>query len=155
MTQLIQAAALGATSVAQSVLGANVAGTGPAFSAYRNSSQTISALATIAQDVKQYDTANALSAGIFTAPVAGYYWFNGLCANATTPCLMQMRFKKNASEYYYSAYSTGNVNSAAVTAQIYLALNDTVELQVSQSVSQSIATGLAGNFFQGALVRST
>lgn len=130
-------------------------GQGPAFSVYRNSGQTVSTMATIAADAEQYDTHNAVASGVFTAPVAGYYMFVGMCANSTTPCLMTGRFKKNASEYYYGVtYPTGNVNSTSVTAIIYLALNDTVEFQVQQSTSQSISTGLGGNYFQGCMLRA-
>lgn len=141
--------------VTQSKLAANVAANGPAFSVYRNTSQTISTYATVAADAKQYDTANAVSAGVFTAPVAGYYQFNGGVVVSTTACTAVLRFSKNSgAEMYYGTYVIGNVNAVAHSALIYLAAGDTVAMQVQFSVSQSVATGVGGNYFQGFLARS-
>jgi hypothetical protein len=129
----------------------------PAFSAYRSTGQTIgSTFATIGCDAEEYDTTASHAAGVFTAPVAGIYEFKGYCGNSTTACAMNQRFVKNAAStpvYYSGAYAVGNVNTVSMAAQIQLAVGDTVSYQVTQSTSQSISTGLGGNFFQGALVR--
>lgn len=129
----------------------------PAFSVYRSGGQTISTFATIAADAEEYDTHNAVASGVFTAPVAGYYQFNGYAGGATTPTTTQLRFSKNsgAAYYYGGTYPTGNLNSASASALILLAANDTVALQLFLGASQSITTGIAGNFFQGFLVRPT
>jgi C1q domain len=127
----------------------------PAFSVYRNSGQTISTYATVATDAKEYDTANAVTAGVFTAPVAGYYQFNGYAGGATTPCATSIRFSKNSgAAYYLGTYMTGTANAVSQSALIYLAAGDTVQMQVQLAVSQSIATGIGGNLFQGFLVRA-
>jgi hypothetical protein len=128
---------------------------GAAFSVYRNTSQTISTFATVAADVKEYDVTNSVTAGVFTAPVAGYYQFNGYAAGATTPTTTQIRFSKNAGATYYSGtYMTGTANSVSASALIYLAASDTVQMQVQLGTSQSISTGVGGNFFQGFLARA-
>lgn len=148
-------AQLAAAAVAQANMGPNVSGNGPAFSVYRNTSQTISTFATVAADVKEYDTASAVSAGVFTAPVAGYYQFNGYAGGATTPTTTQIRFSKNSGASFYSgSYLTGTANAVSASALIFLNANDTVQMQVQLGLSQSIATGIGGNFFQGFLARS-
>lgn len=61
--------------VTQAMLGTNVAGTGPTFSAYNNNFQTISA-ATVTKvtfNTEEYDTANCFASSRFTPNVAGYY----------------------------------------------------------------------------------
>jgi hypothetical protein len=127
----------------------------PAFSVYRNSGQTISAFATVAADAEEYDATNSVASGVFTAPVAGYYLFTGYAAAATTPCLTQIRFSKNAGAANYAGtYMTGNANAVSQCAMLRLAQGDTVAMQVFFSVSQSIGAGLGGNFFQGVLLRA-
>ncbi|CAB5145104.1 C1q domain containing protein [uncultured Caudovirales phage] len=165
MTQLITTAAIADAAVTtakhldasltQAKLAANVAGNGAAFSVYRSGGQTISTWATVAADAKEYDTANAVSAGVFTAPVAGYYQFNGYAGGATTPCVTQIRFNKNAgAAYYLGTYMTGTANAVSQSALILLAAGDTVRMDVQLATSQSISTGIGGNFFQGFLARS-
>jgi len=100
---------------------------GAAFSVYRNTAQTISTFATVAADVKEYDTANAVSAGVFTAPVAGYYQFNGYAGGATTPSTSQIRFSKNSGAAFYSGnYMTGTANAVSCSALIFLNAGDII-----------------------------
>lgn len=79
-TQLAAGAALaniGVGGVAQTYLGTNVAGNGPAFSAYKVANQTLShntntnTKATF--DAETYDTNNNFTSNAFTPTIAGYY----------------------------------------------------------------------------------
>ena len=85
-------------SVQQTYLASGVAGTGPAFSAYKSANQTISSGVDtkLTFDLEEFDTANCFdtSTGRFTPNVAGYYQFNFECdmgGIATTAGIMNIR----------------------------------------------------------------
>ena len=70
-------------TVTQTMLGTNVAGNGPAFSAYANASQTVSSdtFTKVSLQAEDFDTASCFDSTTnyrFTPNVAGYYQFNGL-----------------------------------------------------------------------------
>jgi hypothetical protein len=75
-------------AVTQSKLGAGVAGTGPAFSAYASTSQTITSMAftKVAINTELFDTNGNFdtSTNRFTPTVAGYYQVNGFVRMAAT-----------------------------------------------------------------------
>ncbi|CAB5194614.1 Collagen triple helix repeat [uncultured Caudovirales phage] len=66
---------LASGSVTQAKLAANVAGNGPAFSAYKSANQTISQNTTtkVTFDTESYDTNNNFASSTFTPTIAGYY----------------------------------------------------------------------------------
>ena len=66
---------LAASGVTQAKLGTNVAGNGPAFSAYKSANQTISqnTATKVTFDTESYDTNNNFASSTFTPTVAGYY----------------------------------------------------------------------------------
>jgi len=89
-------------SIEQADLGPNVAGNGPAFSAYKSADQTVTSGAPtlITYDTEDFDTASCFSAGRFTPNVAGYYQIDtvvGLGASSTTAVLANIR--KNGADY--------------------------------------------------------
>jgi len=66
---------IGAAGLTQTYVGTNVAGTGPAFSAYKSANQTLShnTNTKVTFDTESYDTNNNFTSSTFTPTVAGYY----------------------------------------------------------------------------------
>jgi hypothetical protein len=120
-----------------------VSGNIPAFRAYlNNASQTLSA-STPTKAVlngKDWDTASAFDATTnyrFTAPVAGYYWFNAkMRATAgTNLSTVSVRFYKNNGDFTEGQFFPSLVNGTSVytnssSCTIYLNANDYVELYI-------------------------
>jgi len=71
----ITTAKIAAGAVVQADLATGVAGTGPAFSAYKSTNQTIShnTITKVTFDTESYDTNNNFASSTFTPTVAGYY----------------------------------------------------------------------------------
>jgi hypothetical protein len=150
-----------AASINQSYLASGVAGTGPAFSAYLTTTQTVnSSTATkYAAGTKRFDTNNCYDATNyrFTPNVAGYYlicvanWYaNGTGAYPTS-------LYKNGTEYarYYTYESSGN--TLLCQALIYFnGSTDYVEAYFTQSTgsSQTLDANALNPGFYGHMVRA-
>lgn len=153
-------------NVTQAKLGTNVAGTGPAFSAYvPNNTQTLttSTFTKIQFSTKEFDTANCYNNTTnyrFTPTVSGYYQVNlviGFAASATGICIASIF--KNGSRFRDGAIipnsNLGPLNVAS--ALIYFnGSTDYVEgfgYQTSGgNLTVSVNTGTAG-YFQASMVR--
>ena len=73
-------------AVTQAKLGTGVAGTGPAFSAFKSSNQTLAygTETKVTFDTENFDTNSNFSSSIFTPTVAGYYQVNILLTYQVT-----------------------------------------------------------------------
>jgi hypothetical protein len=78
--------------VAQTNIGTNVGGTGPAFSAYAGSSQSISinTVTKVTLDTETFDTNNNFASSRFTPTVAGYYQINAKIRGTSTSSGMSL-----------------------------------------------------------------
>ena len=141
---------------------ANGATTGPAFSAYATSNQSItdSAFTKITFDTEEFDTANCFASSRFTPTVAGYYQFVG-CINlavSSATGVTFLSFYKNGSEFKRGSQipnTTGNVQPNS-TALMYLnGSTDYVELYAYQNNggARNTANGQTQIYFQGFLAR--
>jgi hypothetical protein len=154
----------------QSQLPANIAGNGPAFSAYQvngNANQNISSdVFTKANiDTELFDTASCFntSTNRFTPNIAGYYQVNGTLylRNAAACALKIIALYKNGSLYQQGMqlYFTGNFYIAAdcfsVSTILYMnGTTDYIELYAYISSSAaSIGFGSSVSYFNAALVR--
>jgi hypothetical protein len=152
---------IGAAGVTQSYIGNNVAGTGPAFSAYQSSAQTISTGVTtkLQFQTKEFDTANCFDNVTnyrFTPNVAGYYQVSGGLQLATSACVLTMYFHKNGSAYkQFLSTNSANVSGGYGSVLVYLnGTTDYVELYAHLSTGQALNAQSYYVYFQGAMVRA-
>lgn len=147
---------------------------GPAFSAYRNATQTLTnGVATKAQlNTETFDTNNNFDSTTnyrFTPTVAGYYQINGgvlIEYSSSNGSIAYCSIYKNGSEYnrgpmYYAAVGGQNAQGSTVSAVVYFnGSTDYVEFYVrgdSQAGAGTITTtsGSVFCYFSGALVRGS
>lgn len=119
-------------TVSQTMLASGVAGTGPAFRAYRTTHQSVSnaSYTKIQFDTKDFDTNNCYNNTTsyrFTPNVAGYYQVNSSCyftATGTRPTEVQISLYKNgssfASSYLNLASANQIVGAIPVAALVYM-----------------------------------
>ena len=150
-------------AVTQAKLAANVAGNGPAFSAYAsgatacaNSTWTKLQINTEEFDTNSnYDTSNYR----FTPTVAGYYQING-AVNWPSPVTQNgIAIYKNGSafKYGYNNGNGGNTYGTIVSALIYFNGSiDYVELYTIQSTgsSQNASGSSIATYLQGSMTRA-
>jgi hypothetical protein len=151
-------------TITQADLAAGVAGTGPAFSAYLGSNQTLSnnTPTKLTINTEEYDTSSAYDNSTnyrFTPLVAGYYQVNAGVAWAAGTGVGYASVYKNGSPYKQgSSTPIGLVsNNSTVAAQVYLnGSTDYVEFYALQNTSSSLAAvnGLSLTYFQASLVRA-
>lgn len=146
------------------------AGTNPVkFSAYRSSSQSLSSSAAkVLLDTELYDTGSNYDNATnyrFTAPVAGFYRFEGCILSTTnTGVYISTTLYKNGSTFVQGQPGRQDSGSAAsngssVNATLKLLANDYIELW-GVFASQTNATVLGGSapiltFLTGTLVSAT
>jgi hypothetical protein len=152
------------TGLTQSGLGTNVAGNGPAFSAYATATQSISnATATkIVYDTEDFDTNSNFASNRFTPTVAGYYQINAglFCAGSATGGNVFSLYK-NGSEYVqltrtllsnaFNVFSNGSCLVYCNGSTDYLEIFTTQNSGFTLSMGNGAKTGC---WFNGALVRS-
>lgn len=133
------------------------------FLAYRNAAANTgnNAYAVVACDTEVYDTNSNHSAGVYTAPVTGFYHFYGQInvsiggSNATTIVALY----KNASialqggaMKVLASTSVGLVVSGVIS----LAATDTVDMRAYAETTSALGVGTASqNYFGGYLVSRT
>lgn len=149
-------------SVTQAKLAANVAGNGPAFSAYPNATQTISASTwtKIALQSKEFDTASAFDNTTnyrFQPAVAGYYQCSGaVLFNNGSGNYSGIGFNRTGSQFKYS-YTQNNLGlSSSLSALIYLnGSTDYVEMYAFNAVGSNLVVASSlWTYFQASLARA-
>lgn len=134
---------------------------GPAFSAYLSSNQSVTGgvYTKITLDTEEFDTNNNFSSSRFTPTVAGYYQINGCIAPGTstiTACVAKIY--KNGSSYKAGSAIGGTSLTffgASVSAVVYLnGSTDYVELWGYVTATTPLFySGIDTTYFNGCLVR--
>lgn len=149
-------------TIQQADLAANVAGTGPVFSAYASGSTACanSTWTKLQINTKEFDTNNNYdtSSYRFTPTVAGYYQVSGAVSWPSPVNQNGFGIYKNGSIFKYGYYmgNAGNTYVNIVSALIYFnGSTDYAELYTIQSTgsSQNASGASNGTYFQAALVR--
>jgi hypothetical protein len=149
-------------NVTQAKLGTNVAGNGPAFSAYASGATTIpNGTATkVLFATEEFDTNNNFSGSTFTPTVAGYYQVNSTVYTVATTGSLELLIYKSGTT------SKGGLNAPAVTGVGAVASvsgiiycngsTDTIEIYAYQSSGGSTTTSTSAPYtwFQAALIRA-
>jgi len=153
--------------VAQSNLGTNVAGNGPAFSAYTSTPQSITngSFTLLQLDGKEFDTAscyngtgstvNGIPAYAFKPTVAGYYQFNAqayLAAGSQTELALQLYKNGSGTRYVGDAI---NPASRMVNGSILYYMNGSTDyIQVYLYTSTTGSTGSVTTCWSASLMRA-
>jgi hypothetical protein len=144
--------------------GSTFAGTGPAFSAYSNSAQTISAatLTKIQFNTELFDTNSNYDTSTyrFTPTVAGYYQVNTSVNFGTSRTIYIVSIYKNGSRGLggENVFSGTLSATTSLNAQNVVQMNGTTDyLEVfaySDSGTNAITTGINSTYFSAAMIRS-
>lgn len=153
------------STLPQPALSTGVAGTGPAFSVYQGTSQTLtSAVYTkIALNTERFDTNNNFDSTTnyrFTPTVAGYYQINYQVYGSTTSTITSFvgALYKNGSNYEYGVISVLNGNQAFSNSTLVYMNGSTdylelyIQIQGAGTLTAASSSG-ATNFMSGSLVR--
>jgi hypothetical protein len=135
-----------------------VSGNMPAFSAFSNSAQTLSAATTtkVQINTEEFDTASAFDNTTnyrFTPQVAGYYQVSANFSISTVASNLQAYIYKNGSSFKVSTNpSTGG--SCGLSALVFLnGSTDYIEFYAFSTAGNGVATGASQTYFQAAMVR--
>ena len=149
------------SNVTQAKLASNVAGNGPAFRAWANTSTTcpINTPTKVALLSEDFDTNSNFGSSRFTPSVAGYYLISGCVAvqQGSTVSLVASIQKNGSVASYGACQVSGESYRTMVTDILYLnGSTDYVELFVyhNSSSSKTTNTGSEITFFSGCLIRS-
>ena len=139
----------------------NVSVDGPAFSVNLTSNQSISAATTtkVAFNSEVFDTNSNFSSSRFTPTVAGYYGISACFGVSSTAAQnIWIAIYKNGSVWQYGSLTTQNAGVGGLNNMagfVYCnGSTDYIEIYGLSSTAQTLATGAAFTYFNGALVRA-
>ena len=146
--------------VTQAMLSTNVAGNGPAFSAYQSTGQTLAAttFTKILFQTEEFDTNNNFDSTTnyrFTPTVAGYYQVNGSLSKLSGTTEIFPTIYKNGVEWKRGTDIATSAASSIVSCIVYLnGSTDFIEMYGYMGVSGATWPNPVGTYFQAFLARS-
>ena len=148
-------------SVPQTALQSNVAGNGPAFSAFQSTGQSLvqSVLTKLQFQTKEFDTTNAFDNTTnfrFQPLVAGYYQVSGGVAMTTNGTNLVLVVYKNGGQFKFLQDSRTALAMTSGSCLVFLnGSTDYVELIAKQeAATQNAVAALSATYFQAFLARS-
>jgi hypothetical protein len=149
-------------SVTQAKLSTNVAGNGPAFSAYQSSATSVPNASTtkILFATESFDTNNNFASSRFTPTIAGYYQISASVAlNFSGASIVQLYMNTSTQvAFTYAAGITGALPSTGVISKLlyFNGSTDYAEVFSYQNSGGSVNTDTnsGGTWFTGVLARS-
>jgi hypothetical protein len=156
----ISAGGLPDAIITQPELAAGVAGTGPAFSAYSNATQTTTTnvWTKITFQVEEYDTNSNFDSTTnsrFTPTVAGYYQINGSYYSNGGPSRCAIGIYKNGSSYKV-ADTVATTYAMFISSLVYLnGSTDYVEIYMNNITGGTgVLADSTKTYFSGSMVRA-
>jgi len=143
--------------------GSTFAGTGPAFSAYKGSDQTVTSgvITKVTYDTEVFDTNTNFASSTFTPTVAGYYQVNAtICgAGSSTMTVLIGYIYKNGSIYRFGILNAATGGNARYGISDLIYMNGTTDyLEIYARIDGTgtmTFTGTAtANSFSAVLVRA-
>jgi len=153
----VTAGGLPSASITQANLATGVAGTGPAFSAYPSSAQsvTLNVATRVLFGTEDFDTNSNFASSRFTPTVAGYYQVSGGIQITTSFTTLIVYVYKNGASIKLLQYVP---TAGAVSGSMLVYMNgstDYLELYAVIGITQNLSAGATdGTFFQASLVRA-
>jgi hypothetical protein len=151
------------SQIIQNSVATNVAGTGPAFSAYSGSNQSLTAntLTLVNMDTKVFDTANCYntSTKAYTPNVAGYYLFTAMYnSSAQMTGAIYPYFVNVVTTQQYQLgrfYVSSDYPATNVSLLVYMnGTTDSITFNVGTTANSTSQGGLQFSRFSGVLVRA-
>ena len=143
--------------------GSTFAGTGPAFSAYKGSDQTVTSgvITKVTYDTEVFDTNTNFASSTFTPTVAGYYQVNAtICgAGSSTMTVLIGYIYKNGAVYRFGILdaSAGGNRRAGISDLIYMnGTTDYLEIyaRIDGTGTMTFTGTATANSFSAVLVRA-
>jgi hypothetical protein len=150
-------------SVSQTMLAANVAGNGPAFSAYSSSGTSCAngVSTKILFQVENFDTNNNFSSSRFTPTVAGYYQINAAVAIIAAANFSFIIIHKNGAQFNIGNQFPNSSAGTQLTVSSLIYMNgatDYLEIFFYQASGGTLSTYTVNNdnytYFNGSMVRA-
>lgn len=146
-------------AITQAKVASGVAGTGPAFRAYANSTTSVnsSTHTKVTLAAEDFDTNNNFASSRFTPTVAGYYQINAaLTVNATALALAALIYKNGTVHTVGSQINTGSYVSLASDIIYLNGTTDYVELYAFHGAGspRTVADSQTATYLSGSLVRA-
>ena len=150
-------------SVSQTMLAANVAGNGPAFSAYSSSGTSCSSGVStkILFQVENFDTNSNFASSRFTPTVAGYYQINAAVAIIAASGISFVAIHKNGAQFNIGTQFPNTAAGAQFTVSSLIYMNGTtdyLEIFFVQNSGGAVTTYTINNdnytYFNGSMVRA-
>jgi hypothetical protein len=152
----ISAGGLPDAIIQQADLAANVAGNGPAFSAYQSSAQSVTSttFTKVLFQTEDFDTNNNFASSTFTPTVAGYYQISAAVLPSTTTSQTLVSIYKNGTAFK-GVTLNGTNSSSIVSSLVYFnGSTDYVEIYTYiVGVTPALTAQAQYTWFNGAMVR--